>query len=74
MKTKIFKTKMFRLCLYEGDSFITIQKRVCFFWITLYGDDNEIMRFKNFLQAEEYLSKEKKFGEIFIIDYRKITY
>ena len=66
--------KRFRLNLYENDGFITIQRRVCFVWITLVDDDRDILKFKNVLEAETWLNKEKKFGEIFLIDYRKVSY
>jgi len=66
--------KRFRLCLFDRDGFITIQRRICFIWITLVDEDSQVLKFKNVLQAEEYLNKEKKFGEIFIIDYRKVSY
>jgi len=66
--------KRFRLCLYENEGFIAIQRRVFFIWITLVDDDREVMKFKNVLEAETWLNKEKKFGEIFIIDYRKMSY
>lgn len=69
----MYKTKRFRLSLYESEGFIIIQRRVFFIWITLY-DDGEVIKFKNVFMAEEYLNKLKKFGEIFIIDYRKISH
>lgn len=64
----------YRINLYERDAFFTIQRRVCFIWITIYDDNREIMKFKNPQEAEAYLNKEKKFGEVYIIDYRKVSY
>jgi hypothetical protein len=64
--------KRFRICLYEQDAFLVIQRRICFIWITLVDDDSEIMKFKTPQEAEAWLNKEKKFGEIFIVDYRKV--
>ena len=65
-------TKRFRLTLFEKEGYIVIQQRFCFFWITLY-DDNGTIQFKNVIQAEEYLHKEKKPGDKYIIDYRKVV-
>ena len=64
----------YRINLYERDGFFTIQRRVFLIWITLYDDDKEIMKFKNPQEAEAYLNKEKKFGEVYIVDYRKVSY
>jgi hypothetical protein len=67
-------TKKFKICLYEKDNFITIQRRICFFWITLVDDDNEIRKFKSISSVEEYLNREKKFGDIYTVEYQKISY
>jgi len=64
-------TKKFRLNLFEKEGYIIIQRRFCFIWITLYDENNEVMQFKNVLQAEEHLHKEKRPSDKYIIDYRK---
>lgn len=66
------KTLRFRLTLYERRNYITIERRIFLFWITLFDEDGEQIKFNNNLLAEQYLNTEKKFGETFIIDYRKI--
>jgi uncharacterized protein YrzB (UPF0473 family) len=53
---------------------MTIQRRVCFLWITLVDDEGNEIQFKYLSDAEHYLNREKKFGEIFIINYQKIMY
>jgi len=68
------RIKRFRLRFFEKKGFMTIQRRVCFLWITLVDDKGDDIQFKYLTDAEHYLNREKKFGEIFIINYQKIMY
>lgn len=65
-------TKHFKLVFYENLNTIIIQRRVCFFWITLVDTNNDTIKFKCVKDAEIHLNNEKRFGDKFIIDYRKI--
>lgn len=66
------RTKHFRLTYYETRGFIVLERRLCFIWFNLVDDDNNLIKFQNIVEAEEYLSNEKKFGEVYVITYKKV--
>lgn len=73
MRIEKKKVKRFRLTLNEKGGYITVERRLFLLWITLYDDDGDMIKFNNNIAAEQFLNNEKKFGETFIIDYRKVV-
>lgn len=66
------KTKHFRLTFYESRGIIILEQRICFLWVDLVDDEGNLISFTNIVEAEDYLNREKRFGETYIITYKKV--
>ena len=66
------KTKHFRLTFYESIGIIILEQRICFLWVDLVDDEGNLISFTNIVEAEDYLNREKRFGETYIITYKKV--